>query len=235
MAQMSLYLFVSGGLSLLFALFFHVAYTTMLAQRGGVAALRLAPARLVGVTAGGSATVPLGGGGPSRTGGPTRRRRWARSRSSGPGSAGCSLGALAASPGRSWSGAGRGARCSSSRWPSPSASRSGYLYLQRRYPHPLAGLHPDRRGHLPARSTPSRSCWPSRCPARRPWPPSSRSCRRSTTRPLLTIHVAMAMISYGIFAVSFAAARGLPDPGPRATGSPGCRPTRRSTRWPIGR
>ena len=52
--------------------------------------------------------------------------------------------------------------------------------------------------------------------------------------PLLTIHVAMAMISYGIFATSFAAAVGYLAQG-RTTGSPGCRRTRCSTRSPIGR
>ena len=180
MAQMSLYLFVSGGLSLLFALFFHVAYTTMLAQRGGVAALRLAPARLVGATAGGSATVALGGG-------PAPTSRWIEQTAA--------VGSLAVIG--TWVGwvllalslitrailVGRGPWGTMFEFTVAFAFgiTSGYLFLQRRYPIALARVHPDRRGVfllLYAFSAPAAR----RCPARPAWRPSSRSSRPSTTR-----------------------------------------------------
>ena len=50
--------------------------------------------------------------------------------------------------------------------------------------------------------------------------------------PLLTIHVGMAIISYGIFATRFAAGVGYLIQG-RPTGIPGCQRTGRSTRWRI--
>ena len=52
--------------------------------------------------------------------------------------------------------------------------------------------------------------------------------------PLLTIHVGMATIAYGIFATQFAAGVGYLVQG-RTTGSRGCRRTRCSTRSPTGR
>ena len=42
--------------------------------------------------------------------------------------------------------------------------------------------------------------------------------------PLLTIHVAMAMIGYGMLRDQLRGRRGLPRPGRRPTASPGCRP-----------
>ena len=53
--------------------------------------------------------------------------------------------------------------------------------------------------------------------------------------PLLTIHVGMAVLSYGIFATSFAAGRRLPRPGRATTATPGCPRTRSSTRSPTRR
>ena len=52
--------------------------------------------------------------------------------------------------------------------------------------------------------------------------------------PLLTIHVGMAVLSYGIFATSFAAGVGYLSRA-RRTASPGCRRTRCSTRSPTAR
>jgi cytochrome c-type biogenesis protein CcsB len=206
MAQMSLYLFVSGGLSLLFALFFHVAYTTMLAQRGGVAALRLAPARLVGATAGGSATVAVGGG-------PAPSSRWTEQTAA--------VGSLAVVG--TWVGwvllalslitrailVGRGPWGSMFEFAVAFAFgiTSGYLYLQRRYPLRSLGFIPTGVASflllyafslLLAQSVPGSTT----VATFEPLVPALDNA------PLLTIHVAMAMISYGIFSVSFAAAVG---------------------------
>ncbi|HXR26519.1 MAG TPA: cytochrome c biogenesis protein CcsA [Candidatus Baltobacteraceae bacterium] len=204
MAQMSLYLFVSGGLSLLFAVFFHVAYTTMLAQRGGVAALRLSPARLAGVTAGGTATMSFGGGATDRWTGQT-----------------AAVGSLALIG--TWVGwvllalslitraiiVGRGPWGSMFEFSVAFAFgiTSGYLYLQRRYPIRALGFIPTGVASflllyafslLLVLSVPGSTT----VATFEPLVPALANA------PLLTVHVAMAMISYGIFSVSFAAAVG---------------------------
>ena len=204
MAQMSLYLYVSGGLSLLFALFFHVAYTTMLAQRGGIAALRLAPARLAGVTSGGTATIALGGG-------PAPTSRWTEQTAA--------VGSLAVIG--TWVGwallalslltraiiVGRGPWGSMFEFSVAFAFgiTTGYLYLQRRYPIRALGFIPTAVASflllyafslLLFLSVPGSST----VATFEPLVPALDNA------PLLTVHVAMAMISYGIFSVSFAAA-----------------------------
>ena len=73
----------------------------------------------------------------------------------------------------------------------------GYLYLSRRYPIKAIAFLPDRRRLLPARR------YAFTLP-----PEISPLVPALDNPPLLTIHVAMAMLSYGIFAVSFGAAVG---------------------------
>ena len=206
MAQMSLYLYVSGGLSLLFALFFHVAYTTMLAQRGGVAALRLAPARLAGVTSGGTATVALGGG-------PAPTSRWTEQTAA--------VGSLAIIG--TWVGwvllalslitraiiVGRGPWGSMFEFSVAFAFgiTTGYLYLQRRYPIRALGFIPTAVASFLLLYAFSLLLFLS-VPGSTTVATFEPLVPALDNAPLLTIHVAMAMISYGIFSVSFAAAIG---------------------------
>ena len=91
----------------------------------------------------------------------------------------------------------RGATCTSSASPSRFGIMGGYLFLQPALPDQGDRLHADRRRALPADLR-------VHAAGRR----SARSCPALDNPPLLTIHVAMAMISYGIFAVSFGAAVG---------------------------
>ena len=78
----------------------------------------------------------------------------------------------------------------------------GYLFLQRRYP--IRSL-----GFLPLGVALFLVGYAATLPhAIEPLVPALDNA------PLLTIHVAMAMISYGIFAIAFGAAVGLPGPGP---------------------
>ncbi|MGZ6260727.1 MAG: cytochrome c biogenesis protein CcsA [Candidatus Limnocylindrales bacterium] len=207
MAKLSLYLFVGGGLSLLFAFALHVVYTTMLANApGGLTTLRLAPARLAGAAtgAGSTTTMAVGGGGAPRTADPA-------------GAAGAV--AMAAT----WLGwlliglslvtraiiVGRGPWGSMFEFALAFSFGivSGYLFLQRRYPIRSLGFLPlgvacfllvYAFSLLLALSVPGAA----ELPTFEPLVPALDNA------PLLTIHVAMAMISYGIFAISFAAAVG---------------------------
>ena len=205
MAKLSLYLFVGGGLSLLFAFACHVVYSTLLARGGGAAALRLAPARLAGAAAGdGTATITVSGGGAD--GGSDRT---------------AAVGSIALVA--TWLGwlllglsmltraiiVGRGPWGSMFEFALAFAFGivSGYLFLQRRYPIRSLGLIPLGVASfllvyafslLLALSVPGSTV----VPTFEPLVPALDNA------PLLTIHVAMAMISYGIFAVSFAAAVG---------------------------
>ena len=98
----------------------------------------------------------------------------------------------------------------------------GYLFLQRRYAIRSIGFIPTGVALiilLYASSLPSDI---------EPLVPALQNA------PLLTIHVGMAVISYGIFATSFAAGVAYLIQGP-ATGSPGCPRTRSSTRSPTAR
>ena len=95
----------------------------------------------------------------------------------------------------SW-GAGRGATCSSSRVAFTASILGGYLVLSRRYPIRSLGFVPTGVAlglALYASSLPSKV---------EPLVPALQNA------PLLTIHVGMAMLSYGIFATSFAAGVG---------------------------
>jgi len=225
-AQMSLYLFTGGGLALVFAFVFHVAHTTMLAAGRRSLAVLVPAQRFAGAGAG-VGTIDLGGnaGGNRRTqaGGKGTRAP------SGPG-AGASAASLSLSgesdaddampttpaAGLAITGAwvawaliglsmllraiivGRGPWGNMYEFAVAFSwgITTGYLFLQRRYPIRALGFLPlgvalflvGYAATLPATIEPL-------VPA-------------LDNAPLLTVHVAMAMISYGIFATSFAAAVG---------------------------
>ena len=202
MATLSLYAFVAGGLALVFAFACHVAYTTILARSGvAVARRRLAPAGVV-VGAGGTATVAIGG----------------------PGSA--SSMALADQPTLDQPGTTSSAFAISATWVAAVliglsmllraivvvrgpwgnmyefsvafafGITAGYLFLERRYPIRSMGF-------LPLGVAAFLVAYAATLPHEiEPLVPALDNA------PLLTIHVAMAMISYGIFATAFAAAVG---------------------------
>ena len=204
MATLSLYLFVAGGLALAFAFACHVAYTTILAQSGVAVARRgLAPA---GATGGGSATVVLGG--PGGNAGP------ASDAGSMPGA---TSGAFAISA--TWVAAvliglsmilravivGRGPWGNMYEFSVAFAFgiTAGYLFLQRRYA--IRSL-----GFLPLAVAVFLVGYAATLPHQiEPLVPALDNA------PLLTIHVAMAMISYGIFATAFGAAVAYLAQGPR--------------------
>ena len=202
MATLSLYLFVAGGLALAFAFACHVAYTTILAQSGMAIARRaLTPAGAA--IGGGSATMTLG---PSSASGASRPESMPGTKS----------GAFAISS--TWVAAvligtsmllravivGRGPWGNMYEFSVAFAFgiTAGYLFLQRRYPIRSLGFLPlgvaaflvAYAGTLPHEIEPL-------VPA-------------LDNAPLLTVHVAMAMISYGIFATAFGAAVAYLAQGP---------------------
>ena len=211
MATMSLYLFVMGGLVLLFSFAFHVAHATLLANATGrVRLLRNVP-RLAGAGAGnGSTTVDVSGESGARSG--------ARDGGSGAASESALSGAIFArrTPAgdlamtAAWVAlaliglsmllraiiVGRG------RWGNMYEFSiafafgivAGYVFLERRYPIRSIGF-------LPLGVALFLAGYAATLPSRiEPLVPALNNA------PLLTVHVAMAMISYGIFAVSFGAA-----------------------------
>ena len=103
-----------------------------------------------------------------------------------------------------------------------SRSSAGYLLLERRYP-----IRPI--GFIPFGVALALLLYASRLPSDvKPLVPALQYA------PLLTIHVGMAVISYGIFATASRPGSATSSRA-RATGSPGCRRTRRSTRSPTAR
>ena len=200
MAQMSLYLFTMGGLCLLFGFVFHVAHTTLLAQaRGGLGRLTLAPAA-AGLAGNGPGGTTIGFGG-----GPAARIDLTASLGSiaivGTSAAWVLIGLAmllrAIVVGRGpWGNMYEFAVAFS--W----GITTGYLFLQRRYSIRSLGFLPlgvalflvGYAATLPATIEPL-------VPA-------------LDNAPLLTIHVAMAMLSYGIFATSFGAAVAYLAQGP---------------------
>jgi len=207
MATLSLYLFVAGGLALAFAFACHVAYTTILAQSDvAVAAGRgLAPAGAA--VGGGSATVAL-----SRSASRTRVGDPAGSSSP----VGATSGAFAISA--TWVAAvliglsmliravivGRGPWGNMFEFSVAFAFgiTGGYLFLQRRYP--IRSL-----GFLPLGVAVFLVGYAATLPHTiEPLVPALDNA------PLLTVHVAMAMISYGIFATAFGAAVAYLAQGP---------------------
>jgi cytochrome c-type biogenesis protein CcsB len=205
-ATLSLYLFVAGGLALAFAFACHVAYSTILAQSGVAVARRAMTPAGAGVgVGGGSTTVAVGGSG-SGTG----------DRSDGRPMPGITSGAFAISA--TWVAAiliggsmilraiivGRGPWGNMYEFSVAFAFgiTAGYLFLQRRYP--IRSL-----GFLPLAVAVFLVGYAATLPhAIEPLVPALDNA------PLLTIHVAMAMISYGIFATAFGAAVAYLAQGP---------------------
>ena len=211
MAQMSLYLFTGGGLALVFAFVFHVAHTAMLAAGRRSLAVLVPAATLAGAGAG-TGTVDLGAGAAGRR----APHAAATSRSAvvdtDPDDIGMSTPVIGIAMTGAWVAwvliglsmllraiiVGRGPWGNMYEF-SVAFSwgiSGGYLFLQRRYPIRALGFLPlgvalflvGYAATLPATIEPL-------VPA-------------LDNAPLLTVHVAMAMISYGIFATSFAAAVG---------------------------
>ena len=228
MAQMSLYLFTGGALALAFAFVFHVAHTAMLAAGRRTLAV-LVPAQQFAGAGAGVGTVDLG----DRTGPTTRPRATDRKHQRGsqvararavtgarPDEAG-DLDAEDAVPttpvaGLALTGAwvawalvglsmllraivvGRGPWGNMYEFAVAFSwgITTGYLFLQRRYPIRAIGF-------LPIGVALFLAAYAATLPASiEPLVPALDNA------PLLTVHVAMAMISYGIFATSFAAAVG---------------------------
>jgi cytochrome c-type biogenesis protein CcsB len=216
---MSLYLFTGGALSLAFAFAFHVAHSVLLANGRRSLAVLAPSARLAG--AGGSAgTIDLGGVTPRRAARPQAGGRHDPTGTTspdelagGPSSAASGLAITGATV--AWALIGtsmllRAIVVGRGPWGNmyefavafSFGILSGYLYLQRRYPIRALGFVPlgmalflvGYAATLPATIEPL-------VPA-------------LDNAPLLTIHVAMAMISYGIFATSFGAAVAYLAQGP---------------------
>jgi cytochrome c-type biogenesis protein CcsB len=206
MATLSLYLFVAGGLALAFAFACHVVYTTILAQSGvAVARRRMAPA--AAAIGGGTATVPFGG--PGSDPGVSRGTE----SSSVPGA---TSGAFAISA--TWVAAAliglsmilRAVIVGRGPWGNMYefsvafgfGITAGYLFLQRRYA--IRSL-----GFLPLGVAVFLVGYAATLPHQiEPLVPALDNA------PLLTVHVAMAMISYGIFATAFGAAVAYLAQGP---------------------
>jgi cytochrome c-type biogenesis protein CcsB len=216
MAKISLYLFTSGAVLLLVSFLLHVVHTTVLANARGALALGRVP-RLAGVGAGGSveSTVSIGpeGGTGRGIGGPG-----VGSGVAGPGSR---LAGLAISSAwLAWALIGlsmlvRAIIVGRGPWGSmfeftvafAFAILSGYLYLDRRYPIRSMGFLPTGvalflTGYawslLLTLSAQARGYEPTF----EPLVPALNNA------PLLTIHVAAMMISYGVLGASFGAAVG---------------------------
>ncbi len=211
MAQMSLYLFTGGGLALVFAFVFHVAHTAMLAAGRRSLAVLVPAATLAGAGAGGG-TVDLAAGATGRRTADSGSARLAAAVDADPDDTGMSTPVIGIAMTGAWVAwvlvglsmllraiiVGRGPWGNMYEF-SVAFSwgiTGGYLFLQRRYPIRALGFLPlgvalflvGYAATLPASIEPL-------VPA-------------LDNAPLLTIHVAMAMISYGIFATSFAAAVG---------------------------
>jgi cytochrome c-type biogenesis protein CcsB len=198
LAAASQYLFIVGAITLLMAFASHVAHTTLMAVgRRAVGALGTARPRLVGAAAGpGTASPPEGAAAP--TGRAT------------PGTASGTVAAIA--HGLTWATfllllaslgvraliVGRGPWGNMYEFSIAFAMGilAGYLLLERRYP--LRSL-----AFLPVGVALFLTGYALTLPgAIEPLVPALDNA------PLLTVHVAMAMISYGVFAVSFAAGVG---------------------------
>ncbi len=210
MEKLSLYLFVSGALTLLFAFVFHVAHTVLLAN-GRRALPVLAPQpRLAGAAPGvGTVDVSSGEGSTGGTGGTHARPAGrtasvALSAASTPAQGLAMTGAWVAWVLIGLSMLTRAIIVGRGPWGNmyefavafSFGIMTGYLYAQRRYPIRAIGF-------IPLGVALFLVGYASTIPSSiEPLVPALDNA------PLLTIHVAMAMISYGIFATSFAAAIG---------------------------
>ncbi|MFI5253882.1 MAG: c-type cytochrome biogenesis protein CcsB [Candidatus Limnocylindrales bacterium] len=194
MAQFSLYLFTGGGLSLLFAFACHVAYATLLAQaRRSPAVAGVGRLELVAIGASGGSIALAGERGPGDTAAAFANvGTWLAAIL-----IGASMVVRAIIVGRGpWGNMYE--FCVAFAF----GIIAGYLFLGRRYPIRALGFLPlgvalflvGYAASLPATIEPL-------VPA-------------LDNAPLLTIHVAMAMISYGIFATSFGAAVAYLAQGP---------------------
>ena len=216
MAQMSLYLFTGGALALAFAFVFHVAHTAMLAAGRRSLAVLVPAQRLAGAGAGvGSVDLGAGTRRRARAGGEARR---AAAVPASVGSGELDDAAMPTTPvaGLALTGAwvawaliglsmllraivvGRGPWVNMYEFAVAFSwgITTGYLFLQRRYPIRAIGF-------LPTGVALFLAAYAATLPASiEPLVPALDNA------PLLTVHVAMAMISYGIFATSFAAAVG---------------------------
>jgi len=204
LAKWSLYLFYAGGLTLALGFVLHVAHTTVLATRARLVGSGVLRPALAGAgTSAGTGSVSMGPSGSSALSGTSGLSGGAGQVRTTVGDIGgsfawLSLILIAASMAiRAWI-VGRGPWGNMYEFSIAFAFGivAGYLLLQRRYPIRAIGLLPlgvalfligyaitlpaDIEPLVPALENP----------------------------PLLTIHVAMAMISYGIFATSFGAAVG---------------------------
>jgi len=213
LAKWSLYLFYAGSLTLLLGFGLHVAHTTVLAVRGRVAGGVLRTG-LVGAGAGGgfgSTSITLGGPGGSIGGGSPLGKAI-----DGPGQGRTTAGDIGSA--FAWSSllllglslAIRGWIVGRGPWGNmyefsiafAFGILAGFLLLQRRYPIRAIGF-------LPIGVALFLVGYAITLPADiEPLVPALENA------PLLTIHVAMAMISYGIFATSFGAAVGYLAQGP---------------------
>jgi len=201
LAKLSLYLFYAGALTLIISFVLHVAYTTSLAVRGRVVAGALGGRRLV--TAGAAAGGGHGAGSTTLT-----LDDPSRSSSHVAAIAGAFAWLTLVLVGlsmliRAWI-VGRGPWGNMYEFSIAFAFGivAGYLYLQRRYAIRTIGFLPLGMALFLAGYA---ATLPSTI---EPLVPALDNA------PLLTIHVAMAMISYGIFATSFGAAVGYLIQGP---------------------
>jgi cytochrome c-type biogenesis protein CcsB len=199
LAGLSQYLFIAGSICLVIGFLMHVAHTTVLAAgRRTAAALNLTRPLTAGATSGGGGTTVVGLGGPGR---PSTANTATFQTTTTAGSIGI---------GMTWTGAilialsmlirayivGRGPWGNMYEFTVAFAFGivAGYLFLQRRYPIRTIGFLPLGVAlFLIGYATTLPSTIDPLVPALQ-------------NPPLITIHVAMAMISYGIFATSFGAA-----------------------------
>ena len=100
----------------------------------------------------------------------------------------------------------------------------GYLYPPAPLPDPLDRLHPDRRRASPC------SLYASSLPS-----DISQLVPALQNPPLITIHVGLAVLSYGIFATSLRRRRRLPAPGTARSVRVAAAATRSSMRSRTGR
>jgi cytochrome c-type biogenesis protein CcsB len=217
LASLSLYLFTAGAILLVLAFVLHVAHTTALAV-GRRAVASVAVGRRLAAAGPGTTSITLGGPTSSASASLATSALATSAGASGPSTAGASTAAGSIAIGLTWVAAaliglsmlirayivGRGPWGNMYEFSIAFAFGiiGGYLFLQRRYPIRSIGLLPlgvalflvGYAATLPSTIEPL-------VPALQ-------------NPPLITIHVAMAMISYGIFATSFGAAVAYLAQGP---------------------
>jgi cytochrome c-type biogenesis protein CcsB len=199
-ANLSLYLFTVGLVTLVLAFVLHVAHATLLAAAGRVVVAARSRLATAAVTAGGSSTTTFAG----RPG--TLREGSAGHRAAGLAIAFTWLAAMLIGASMLLRGliVGRGPWGNMYEFSIAFAFGivGGYLFLERRYPIRTIGF-------LPLGAALFLAGYAATLPSTiEPLVPALDNA------PLLTVHVAMAMLSYGIFATSFGAAVGYLAQGP---------------------